>query len=99
MDRYPASGAHVPSVGERNRVFRSLIDAGWGHRIMLGHDWDSSVGLYSDRARSERDAVNPDRYLFITRRVVPDLKALGATDIDVRRLMVGNPRRFVEGRA
>ncbi len=99
MDRYPASGANVPTVEERNRVIKSLIDAGWGHRIMLGHDWDSSVGLYSEQARSARDAANPDRYLFITRHVVPGLKALGIAGADVRRLMVDNPRRFFEGRA
>ena len=96
MDRHPAWAAHVPSSEERSQTVKSLIDAGWGHRIMLGHDWDSSVGVYTQAARSARDAANPDHYLFITRRVIPKLKALGATDIDVDKLMVDNPRRFFE---
>ena len=94
MDRHPAWAEHVPSWEVRTQTVKSLIDAGWGHRIMLGHDWDSSVGVFSQQARAARDAANPDNYLFITRRVLPHLKALGATDTDVAKLMVDNPRRF-----
>ena len=65
---------------------------------MLEHDWDSSAGGYSQRARSARDATKPDSYLFITRRMIPNLKAIGATDVDVGKLMVDDPRRFFEER-
>jgi hypothetical protein len=40
--------------------------------------------------------VEPN-YLLISRTVVPELLAAGATDRDIDRLMVENPRRFFAG--
>ena len=98
MDRHPQWSSHVPSWEERTRTVKALIDAGWGHRVMLGHDWDSTIGLYPPTVRAEKEAGNPDNYLFITRRVLPMLKSLGASHADLTTLMVDNPRKFFEGR-
>ncbi len=98
MDRYPQWASHVPTWTERTQTVAALIDAGWGHRVLLGHDWDSTIGLYPPEARAEKEAGNPDNYLFITRRVLPLLKSLGASTLDISALLVDNPRRFFEGR-
>jgi len=97
MDRYPGGGPDIPYWQERSRVVKSLIDQGWGDRIMLAHDWDSSMGLHSAKARESRDKYNPDNYLFITRHVLPYLKEIGATDNDIDQLTVINPRKYLEG--
>ena len=41
--------------------------------------------------------MNPDGYTFISRRVLPRLKELGASDQDIHQITVENPRRFFEG--
>lgn len=38
-----------------------------------------------------------DSPAFISRRVLPRLRALGASDQEIHQLMVENPRRFFEG--
>ena len=98
MDRNPQWGSHVPTSEQRTRVVKALMDAGWGRRILLGHDWDSSVGLDPPELRAEKEAYNPDGYLFITRRVLPMLRSFGVAESDIEMLMVGNPRRYFEGR-
>lgn len=99
MDRHASSGLMGPTWEERTVVLKQLIDAGWGHRIMMAHDWDSTVGLFSPGARAARDGQNPDRWLFITRKVLPLLRSMGASEADIRKLTVENPRRYFEGRA
>ena len=49
------------------------------------------------QARAQRDADNPDAWRFISRHVLPYLKELGATDADIKTLMIDNPRRYIEG--
>ena len=98
-DRHPGGGPDVPPWRERSQVVKSLIEQGWAHRIMLAHDRDSSIGLHSPEHRAAKEANNPDNYLFITRHVLPYLRELGATDEDLDRLTVQNPRRYLEGAA
>ena len=97
MDRHPGGGLGTPLWGKRTKIIKSLIELGWGHRIMLAHDWDSSIGLHSSEFRTHREAYNPDNYLFITRKVLPYLKNLGATDTDIKKLTVHNPQKYLEG--
>ena len=65
---------------------------------MLGHDWSVTLLIAAREAQAARDKNNPDGYLFITRRVLPRLRELGATEDDIHKIMVDNPRRFFEGR-
>ena len=97
MDRHPGGGLGTPLWEERTKIIKSLIELGWGHRIMLAHDWDSSIGLHSSEFRVQREAYNPDNYLFITRNVLPYLKNLGATETDIKKLTVYNPQKYLEG--
>jgi phosphotriesterase-related protein len=95
LDRYPEWLPGVATWQERTETLERLIDTGWGHHLMLAHDWDSSIGFWGSDLEDARQRANPDNYLFITRRVLPMLKSLGATDSDVHKLMVNNPRRFL----
>ena len=61
---------------------------------MLSHDHSTPVVQPSEELRREREAFNPDGYLFITRNVLPRLLELGATQADVDAIMVDNPRNF-----
>ncbi len=98
LDRYPGRQTELtPDWEGRTQTAWRLIEAGWGHRIMLGHDWSVTLSIASAEMQEQRDLNNPDGYLFITRRVIPRLRDLGATDADIENIFVNNPRRFFNG--
>ena len=96
MDRNLKHG-QTPDWQVRTQIVKTLIDRGWGNRILMAHDYDVAIGLFTPEARAQRDADNPDAWLFISRHVLPYLKELGATDADIKTLMIDNPRRYIEG--
>lgn len=99
LDRYPGTPSpENPGWEERTQTLKNLIDAGFGHRIMLGHDWSVTLSIATKEAQDRRRKYNPDSYLFIQRKVLPRLRELGASEDDVNRIMVENPRRFFEGK-
>lgn len=98
LDRFP--GGRYPGVPlweERTEIVKRLIDAGWAHRIMLSHDHSVPRGQATPEMRELRANYQPEGYSFISRRVLPYLSELGATDEDIHRIMVDNPRHFFEG--
>lgn len=97
LDRYPGRPEVLDWEARTQTAYR-LIEAGYAHRIMLGHDWSVALLIALREARKARDEANPDGYLFITRRVLPRLSELGASDDDIYKVMIDNPRRFFEGR-
>ena len=97
LDRYPGRPEVLDWEARTLTAYR-LIEAGYAHRIMLGHDWSVALLIALREARKARDEANPDGYLFITRRVLPRLSELGASDDDIYKVMIDNPRRFFEGR-
>ncbi len=100
LDRYPGGRMPgTPNWEQRTETAKKLIDAGFGHRIMLSHDWSVSLLIANREMQAQRMQYNPDGYLFIPRRVVPRLQELGATEQDVQNIFVNNPRRFFEGSA
>jgi phosphotriesterase-related protein len=74
-----------------------LLEAGYGSRMMLSHDWSVLATMMSKELLAQRTLANPDNYLFITRNVLPMLLEPGATQDQVDGLMIDNPRRFFEG--
>ena len=95
LDRYPGGRtSETPNWERRTEVVKQLIDAGFAQRLMLSHDNSVPSTNPSKEMAEERKDFNPDGYLFITRRVLPRLKELGATDQDINTIMVENPRRF-----
>jgi phosphotriesterase-related protein len=98
LDRFP--GGRIPGTPnweQRTEMIKRLIDAGYGHRIMLSHDHSIPRGQATPELREQRQRYNPDGYLFIIRRVLPRLKELGVSQEDIHRITEENPRRFFEG--
>ena len=97
LDRYP--GGRQPGTPDwegRTEVLKRLLDAGFAHRIMLSHDNSVPSTNVTEELAEQRRRFNPDGYLFITRKVLPRLKDLGASDQEIQMLMVDNPRRFFD---
>lgn len=78
---------------ERATTTKKLIDAGFGHKIMLSQDWSVTAPSFVT-PRMRRD--NPDGYLLISRKVLPRLREMGISEDTVNQIMVENPRRFFE---
>lgn len=73
---------HVPWQ-KRAGYVKQLIDAGFGDKIFLSQDWEL-----------EREQMNPDAFLFNTRRTIPYLKQLGVSQQQIHAITVDNPKRF-----
>ena len=98
MDRTPGAPIReAPSAEERTRTLLALIEAGLAGRVMVGHDWSIHIGTAGEATRRAYAAHNPDRFLYITRRQLPRLRELGASERDIRLITVDNPRRFFGG--
>ena len=98
LDRYPGGRiAGTPNWEQRTEVAKKLIDAGHCSRIMLSHDYSVPKARHGAEVQEERRRANPDGFNFISRKVLPLLTELGASDQDIHQIMVENPRRFFEG--
>jgi phosphotriesterase-related protein len=98
LDRYPGGRAPgTPNWEKRTETAKALIDAGYGNRIMLSHDWSVTLSIVSMEQQEQRRQYNPDSYQFIQRRVLPRLIELGADPEAVRVINEETPRRFFEG--
>src|SRR5919106_162517 len=92
LDRFP--GGRIPGTPnweQRTEMIKRLIDAGYGHRIMLSHDYSVPKARHGAAVQEERRRANPDGYNFIPRKVLPRLRELGASDQDIQQIMVENP--------
>ena len=95
MDRYPG-GEGRPDWRGRNATVKALIDRGWAHRLMLGHDYaPAPVSAGSKRAPS----TEPTRYLFLANTAIPDLIAQGVARETIDLMLRDVPRRFLTGSA
>lgn len=83
-----------PNWEERAETTKKLIDAGFGHKILLSHDWSITAPAF---VTEEVPGGNPDGYLFISRTVLPKLRRMGVIEDTINQIMVENPRRFFEG--
>ena len=97
LDRHPGGRQGPPNWEQRTELTMELIKARYAHRLMLGHDHVPPANVLDPETREQRRQANPDTYSFISRKVLPRLKELGATDADIDQIMVQNPRRFFEG--
>jgi len=89
-----------PEWEERARTVWRLIEAGWGHRILLSHDWMVYLGFAGavDGAKKHR-SQNPLGYTFILKKLIPRVLELGATRAQTDAILYDNPRRFLEAGA
>lgn len=93
MDRYPGAPGR-PNWEQRNSTVKALIDRGWAHRLMLGHDYAPAPIVIGTPAPEERGRT---RYLFVSTVAIPALMAQGVSRETVDLMMREVPRRFLTG--
>jgi phosphotriesterase-related protein len=96
MDRYPGAEGR-PDWRQRNATVKALVERGWAHRLMLGHDYAPSPILAS--ASRPQVAETPTPYLFVTTTAVPALIADGVASAVIDVMMRDVPRAFLAGEA
>jgi phosphotriesterase-related protein len=92
MDRYPGDVTYV-SPQARTKTLKALIDAGYADHVLPSHDWPEAVPF----PREFMEAYNPDSFLYIHRKVLPQLKEMGVSDETIKKMFVDGPRNFFEG--
>src|SRR5947208_2146616 len=92
MDRYPGAEGR-PDWRERNATVKALVDRGWAHRLMLGHDY--APAPISARHRGDVAATEPTRYLFLSTVALPALRDDGVNAETIDLMMREVPRRFL----
>lgn len=95
LDRYP--GRNVSPLA-RTKTMKTLIDAGYGDRLLPSHDW-SLVWVAAETpliSPEEREALNPYGYLYMKKTVFSQLREMGVPEATLNRLCVDNPRNFFE---
>jgi len=93
MDRYPGGGDR-PDWRARNATVKALIDRGWAHRLMLGHDYAPAPIL---QGAQPPDGSQPTRYTFVSNVALPALREAGVDEEILHTMMVDVPRRFLAG--
>lgn len=96
MDRYPGGGER-PDWRQRNATVKALIDRGWAHKLMLGHDHAPAPQSVAVIQSGAKRPVEPTRYLFVTSTALPALRADGVPEETINLMMRDVPRRFLSG--
>jgi phosphotriesterase-related protein len=94
MDRYPGAEGR-PDWRQRNETVKALIDRGWAHRLMLGHDY--APAPVSARRPDNGNTGEVTRYLFLSTVALPALREQGVSDETIDLIMREVPRRFLTG--
>lgn len=78
----------------------ALAEQGYLNRIFLSHDWATYLGFWDSWEKtSGEDYLNLDiDFTYVSRKVVPMLRAAGLTEGDIHTILVDNPRNFFEGK-
>ncbi|MEA2633189.1 MAG: phosphotriesterase-related protein [Chloroflexota bacterium] len=100
MDRLPngAMPEYGPqSVDDRIEMIVRLVDAGFADRLVLAHDDPIWAGLLTEVDQARHLASNPDLLAFVSRRVIPGLRARGVDDEAIRQMTVTSPRAWLTG--
>ena len=91
MDRYPEL---EPDWRERTAIVKALLDRGWAHRLMLGHD-ESPTPVLAGEEPPPREGPLP--YLFLSSKAIPALRVDGVSDAAIDMMLRDVPRRFLSG--
>jgi phosphotriesterase-related protein len=90
MDRYPGRSV---DWRRRNATVRALVDRGWAHRLMLGHDESPQPVPAGEHSRRK----DPAPYLFLNTVAIPGLRADGVSDDAINTMLRQAPREFLSG--
>ena len=63
--------------------------------MMLSHDWNVVLSRIGSSGFPSRDQ-NPDGFLWLSNKFIPQLMELGVQQETVDRMMIENPRRHFE---
>ena len=98
MDRFGFCDKDL-ALEPRADTIAALCKAGWGHRLLLSHDWAAYLAFWDSwETTRNSDWMNLEEdYTFIHRRVLPALREKGLDQAAVDALLVDNPRAFFEG--
>jgi phosphotriesterase-related protein len=94
MDRYPGADGR-PDWRQRNATVKALVDGGWAHRLMLGHD--HAPAPVSARHQGDGNTADTTRYLFLSTVALPALRDVGVDAETIDIMMREVPRRFLSG--
>jgi len=84
-----------PSFQRRLNCIKLLIDAGFVGKIFLSTDTELGDALLPARARSWRYKLDPPGgMLFLIRKTIPQLEAIGISHRDIQTIVVDHPRSF-----
>jgi len=77
----------------------ALAEKGYLNRVFLSHDWATYLGFWDSwETTASADYLNLDiDFTYVSREVIPMLRAAGLTESDVRQIMVENPKNFFNG--
>ncbi len=81
-----------PSAYERQaQTMYKLIEKGYEDRLVVSHDFYASGDIAKDRD----SFVNPNRdFTTVHKKLLPELKKLGAKESAVKKLTLDNPKNF-----
>jgi len=106
MDQLPRGGAVAPGTplvgpgalpwAQRYSQIKSLVDAGFADRVMLGNDDSLAMTIQPTASTAARVAMNPDGMLFVVRKAIPALKQLGISAEAIRTMTIDAPKKFFE---
>lgn len=106
MDQLPRGGPVAPGTplvgpgalpwAQRYTQIKSLVDAGFANRVMLGNDDSLAMTIQPTASTPARIAMNPDGMLFVVRKAIPALKQIGVSAEAIRTMTVDAPRTFFE---
>jgi phosphotriesterase-related protein len=94
LDRYPGRAPDRPDWRQRNATVKALIDRGWAHRLMVGHDHAPSPVMAGS---SEADQDASTGYLFLATVALPALREEGVGEETIDLMLREVPRRFLAG--
>lgn len=91
LDRF-GPGPSAPTAQARCRTVVRLLEKGLGRQLLLSQDACATIDWREPIYGGEADAAA--HMAYIAEVVLDDLRALGATDDDIRTMTVANPRRL-----
>lgn len=100
LDRYPG---RLVSPHMRTMTMKKLIDEGYADRLCPSHDCICLAVINENADGSTPDTHdfarhNPDGYLYMQKKVIPELMGLGVGEETIKTLFVDNPKRFFSGK-
>jgi|EP01046_Picozoa_sp_COSAG06_P054900 phosphotriesterase-related protein len=93
----------TPDWRQRAETIKFLIDAGYGHRILVGHD-TMVLNMMGGNGMAPIEKLPPagsatGNLSFLVEVVLPYVRdELGATQEQIDRIVYDNPRRFFENK-